>query len=146
MNRLEFRKDLKKEGESILYKLRNNLYSYKDVFRTDISDLFFERIKEMKEDLSIAESVAIHEQLEREGKLNGSTYLWYENYKDYIKDKAKHKKTILVEKPPTGFLKPDLKSIVRIFELVSIDIEFDEDLYFDVKNFLTRYEILKDLS
>ena len=135
MNRLEFGKDLKKEGESLLYKLRNNLYSYKDVFRTDISDLFFERIKEIKEDLSIAQSVAIHEQLERERKLDGSTYLWYEKYKDYIKDKAKHKKTILVEKPLTGFFEPDLKSIVRIFELLSIDIEFDEDLYFDVKNF-----------
>ena len=35
MNRLEFGKDLKKEGESLLYKLRNNLYSYKDVFRTE---------------------------------------------------------------------------------------------------------------
>lgn len=135
MDRFKFTKDLKKEGESILYKLRNNLYSYKDVFRTDISDLFFLKIKEMKEDLSIAESVAIHEQLKREGKLDGSTYLWYENYKDYIKDKAKHKKTKLVEKPLYGFFKPDLESIVRIFELVNIDIEFDEDLYFDVKNF-----------
>lgn len=44
------------------------------------------------------------------------------------------------------FFKPDLESIVRIFELVNIDIEFDEDLYFDVKKFLTRYEIIEDLN
>lgn len=140
MDRFKFAKDLKKEGESIFYKLRDNL------IKMCLSDLFFERIKEMKEDLSIAESVAIHEQLKRESKLDGSTYLWYENYKDYIKDKAKHKKTKLVKKPLYGFFKPDLESIVRIFKLVNIDIEFDEDLYFDVKNFLTKYEIIEDLN
>lgn len=32
MDRFKFAKDLKKEGESIFYKLRDNLYSYKDVF------------------------------------------------------------------------------------------------------------------
>ena len=36
----------------------------------------------MKEDLNIAESVAIHEQLKREGKPIGDTIFWYHDYRD----------------------------------------------------------------
>ena len=47
----------------------------------------------MKEDLNIVESVAIDEQLKREGKPIGDTYLWYDKYLDYIRDKTEDKKT-----------------------------------------------------
>ena len=140
------KENLKKEGESLLHQLINSLKEYKDVFRTNISDSFFESIKEMKEDLNIAESVAIHEQLEREGKPIGDTIFWYHDYEKYTKDKSKDKKIRLVETAPSGFFKPDLESIARIFELVEIDFEFDGDLRFDVRMFLRKYELYKDLK
>ena len=95
----------------------------------------------MKEDLNIAESVAIHEQLKREGKPIGDTYLWYDKYLDYIRDKTEDKKQRLLDTASSGFFRPDLKSIARIFELVDIDVELFEDLYFDVKRFLLKYEL-----
>ena len=129
------KENLKKEGESLLIQLRDSLEEFKDFFRLNFSDSFFESIKEMKEDLNIAESVAIHEQLEREGKPVGDTIFWYHNYEEYTKDKSKDKKTRLIETAPSGFFRPDLESIVRIIELVKVDTEFNEDLYFDVKYF-----------
>ena len=137
---------LKKEGESLLIQLRDSLEEFKDFFRLNFSDSFFESIKEIKEDLNIAESVAIHEQLEREGKSLGGTIFWYHNYEKYTKDKSKDKKTRLIETAPSGFFKPDLESIVRIFELVDIDFEFDGDLRYDVKMFLKKYEMYQDLK
>ena len=140
------KENLKKEGESLLHQLRDSLTEFKDFFRLNFSDSFFESIKEMKEDLNIAESVAIHEQLKREGKGIGDTIFWYHDYEEYTKDKLKDKKTKLVETAPSGFFRPDLESIARIFELVDIDFEFDGDLRYDVQMFLKKYEMYQDLK
>ena len=137
---------LKNEGESLLYRFRNFLIEFKDFFRLNFDDSFFELIKKIKEELNIAESVAIHEQLKREGKPLGDTIYWYHHYKEYTKDRSKDNKTRLVETAPSAFFKPDLESIVRILELVKIDVEFNEDLYFDVKYFLKKYELYQEFK
>ena len=136
--------ELEKEGEKLLEQLRNSLNQFKDFFRMDFDDSFLELIKKIKEDLNIAESVTIHGQLKREGKPLGDTIYWYDDYEAYTKDKSKDKKTRLVETAHSGFFKPDLESIVRILELVDIDMEFDEDLYFDVKYFLKKYNMYQE--
>ena len=79
--------NLKEEGESLFFQLRSNLKEFKDIFRLNCSDLYFETIKKMKEDLNIAESVAICEQLKREDQPLNDTFYWYNNYEQYIKDK-----------------------------------------------------------
>ena len=70
---------------------------------------FFEPIKRMKEDLNIAESVAMYKQLEREGKPIGEYLFWYHDYEEYEKDKTEDKKTNLVNTAPSGFLDLILK-------------------------------------
>ena len=140
------KENLKEEGTSLLNKLRDSLEEYGDVFRKNISDSFFKSIKEMKEDLTIAESVAIHGQMEREGEPIGGTIFWYHDYEDYSEDKSKDKKIRLIETAPSGYFRPDLESIVRILELVDIDDEFDGDLRHDVKTLLRKYEIYQDLK
>ena len=121
----------------------------------------------MKNDLIIAESVALHEQLKREGKPVGATLIWYDKYINYLnlkskyskhcnnfveredikdfRDELKNIKTNLVETAPSGSVRPDFKSIVRILDFIHIEMEFDEDLYFDVKIFLKRYEMYQDM-
>ena len=69
--------------------------------------------------------------------------------REYIKDfrdELKDVETSLVETAPSGSVRPDLKSIGKIFEGVHINMEFDEDLYFDVKRFLKRYEMYDMIS
>ena len=51
----------------------------------------------------------------------------------------------LVETVPSGSVRTDLKSIVRIFEGIHINMEFDENLYFDVERFVKRYEMYQDI-
>ena len=46
----------------------------------------------MKEDLSIVESVAMFEQLKREGKPLGEKLDWHTNYVKYLSDKSEDKK------------------------------------------------------
>ena len=135
------REDLKQEGKSLLKQFRNTLKEFNDIFRLNYSDSDFESIKKMKEDLNIAESVAICEQLKREGKPNHYTYRWYDKYKDYVINKAKIKRQTLLDTAPSGFFNPDLESIYRIFELVDIEVELFEDLHFDVKRFLIKYKL-----
>ena len=117
-----------------------------------------------RDDLVIAESVALHEP-----KPTNATCIWFKNYEKYIKLKkiiSDHKKENFLEFEedledfcdelekikyklvvdcPLGNVKPSLESIVRIFELVDIDMEIDEDLYFYIKTFLKRYAVYKDL-
>ena len=66
--------------------------------------------------------------------------------KNIKKDKTEDKKTILVNTAPSGFFRPDFESIFRILELVDIDIEIFEDLYFDVRLILKKYEIYQVLK
>ena len=157
--------NLEKEGKSLLEKLRNLLNDvFTDEFRSCLPKSFFDVVRFYKDELVIAESVALHEQ-----KPTNETCIWFKDYEEYIKLKkiiSDHKKENFVEFEkylkdfddelekikvklvvdcPLGNVKPNLKSIVRIFELVNIDMEIDEDLYFDIKHFLDRYKIYEDL-
>ena len=105
---------------------------------TSFCSSYFETIKRMKEDLNIAESVAMYEQLKREGKPLGENLHWYHYYEEYKKDKTEDKKTRLVNTAPSGFFRPDFESIFRILDLVDIDMEIFEDLYFDVRIVLNK--------
>ena len=160
--------NLEKEGASLLCELKNELREEIDLFRSTSSNSYNESIKQMQHDLIIAESVVLHEQLEREGKPVGATSLWYDKYLNYLelmskysnhfdkfvdredikdfRDELKDIETNLVETAPSGSVRPDLKSIGKIFEGVHINMEFDEDLYFDVKRFLKRYEMYDMIS
>ena len=59
------KEELKQEGESLLHQLRNTLNEFEDILRLNYSDSDFKSSKKMKEDLNIAGSVAIHEQLKK---------------------------------------------------------------------------------
>ena len=138
---------LKKEGEELIDKLKDGLNEYKDFFRMRrYFNSFFEPIKRMKEDLNIAESLAMFEQLQREGKPLGEYFSWHFKYENYKKDKTADKKTSLVNTAPSGFFIPDFESIFRILGLVDIEMDIFEDLYFDIKNVLEKYRIYKDLK
>ena len=134
------KESLKEEGKSLLKQLRGLLKEFEDIFRMDYDDEFFKTIKKIKENLKIAESIAICEQIKREGKPTGDTYYWYNDYLAYKIIKTKDKKDKLLLKAPKGDFCPDLESIVRILELVNLYMEISEDLYFDVINFLKKYE------
>ena len=138
---------LKREGEELTDQLKNSLDEFKDLFRmTSFCSSYFETIKRMKEDLNIAESVATYEQLKREGKPLGENLHWYHYYEEYKEDKTEDKKTRLVDTAPSGFFRPDFESISRILDLVDIDMEIFEDLYFDVRLVLKKYEIYQVLK
>ena len=161
--------NLEKEGTSLLYKLKDELSEYKDIFRTTMSESFTNSIIKMKEDLVIAESIALHEQLQREEKPVGDTTFWYDDHNNYLKMKSKYRnhyydflnkneddvkdfkdelenmRTKIVETTPSGSIRPDLKSIVRILEFVYIDDKFDGDLRSDVLKFVKRYKMNQDL-
>ena len=107
---------------------------------------FFETINKIKENLKLAESVAICEQIKREGKPDGDTYHWYNAYLAYRIIKTKDKKDKLLSKAPKGNFCRDLESIARILELVNLDMEISEDLYFGVIGFLKKYEAYKCLK
>ena len=115
----------------------------------------------MKCELVLVESAALHEQLLREGKPIGDTFIWYDKYNKYLylmskfsknidpfleirgledfRDELKDIKTRLVETAPFVSVKPDFESIIRILEGVKVDTEIYKDLYFDLKRFF--YEI-----
>ena len=139
---------LKREGEKLIDQLKNSLDDYEDLFRMKsfFCDSFYESIKRMKEDLNIAESVAMYEQLKREGKPLGENLHWYYDYEEYKKDKTEDKKSRLVDTAPSGFFRPDFESIFRILDLVDIEMEIFEDLYFDVSLVLKKYEIYQILK
>ena len=110
---------------------------FTDEFRSCLSESFFDDVRFYKDKLVIAESIALHEQ-----KPTNETCIWFMDYEKYIKlkklisdhrkenfeefeDKLKdfdeeleEIKVKLVLDCPLGNLKPNLKSIVRIFELV----------------------------
>ena len=157
--------NLEKEGKSLLEKLRRTLNSsFKDEFRSCLSESFFDDVRKYRDELVIAESVALHEQ-----KPTNATCIWFKYYEKYIKLKkiiSDHKKENfeefeedledfddelekikykLVVDYPLGNVKPSLESIVRIFELVNVDMEIDEDLNFYIKTFLKQYAVYKDL-
>ena len=74
----------------------------------------------------------------------GECNFWYLKYSSYLEDKTEYKRKILVEEAPSGFFRPDFESIFRILELVDIEMEIFEDLYFDIEDVLEKYKIYKD--
>ena len=110
------KESLKEEGKSLLKQLRGLLKEFEDIFRMDYHEAFFETINKIKENLKLAESVAICEQIKREGKPDGDTYHWYNDYLAYRIIKTKDKKDKLLAKAPKGFFCPDLESIARILD------------------------------
>ena len=154
--------NLEKEGKDLLGKLRSLLNDeLTDQFRSCLSESLFDDVRKYKDDLVIAESVALHEQ-----KPSNETCIWFQDYEKYIKlkeiisdhkkenfkefedeledfdDEFEEMKVQIVVDCPSGNVKPSLKSIVRIFELVDIDMEIDEDLYFDIKHFFRSIQSL----
>ena len=140
------KESLKEEGKSLLKQLRGLLKEFEDIFRMDYDEAFFETINKIKENLKLAESVALCAQIKREGKPDGDTYHWYNDYLAYRIIKTKDKKDELLSKAPKGFFCPDLESIARILDLINLDMEINEDLYFDVSNFLKKYEAYQVLE
>ena len=140
------KESLKEEGKLLLKQLRALLKEFEDIFRMDYDEEFVKTINKIKENLKIAESVAICEQIKREGKPDGDTYHWYNDYLAYKIINTKDKKDELLSKAPKGSFCPDLKSIVRILDLINLDMEIDEDLYFNVSNFLKKYEAYQVLE
>ena len=140
------KESLKEEGKSLLKQLRGLLKKFEDIFRMDFDEEFYKSVNTIRENLKIAESVALCEQIKREGKPDGDTYHWYNNYLAYKIIKTKDKKDELLSKAPKGFFCPDLESIARILDLINLDMEIDEDLYFDVSNFLKKYEAYQVLE
>ena len=130
---------LKVDAELLLERLRNTVKEFKDFFRLNLPQSFFEAVKNLKEDLNIAESVAMCEQLKREGKpIN------IQNEEEEQRNKKEERRNIkekLLNTAPSGFFKPDLKSIVRIFDLIDLDMEINEDLCYDIKHFIKKYEV-----
>ena len=139
------KESLKEEGKSLLKQLRGLLKEFEDIFRMDFDEEFYKSVNTIRENLKIAESVAICEQIKREGKPTGDTY-WYNDYLAYKIIKTKDKKDKLLSKAPKGNFCPDLESIARILELVNLDMEISEDLYFGVIGFLKKYEAYKCLK
>ena len=130
---------LKVDAELLLERLRNTVKEFKDFFRLNLPQSFFEAVKNLKEDLNIAESVAMCEQLKREGKpINIQNE---EEEQRNKKEERRNKKEKLLNTAPSGFFKPDLKSIVRIFDLIDLDMEINEDLCYDIKHFIKKYEV-----
>ena len=157
--------NLEKEGKNLLEKLRDLLNdTFTDEFRSCLSHSFYEAVRQYKDELVIAESVALHKQ-----KPTNESCIWFEDYEKYIKLKkiiSDHKKENfeyfeddlkdfdselgkikdkLVINYPSGGVNPSLESIVRIFELVDVEMELNEDLYFYIQTFLRRYAVYKEL-
>ena len=161
--------NLEKEGKKLLDVLRDYLSKKQDVFRSTFCDSYNEEIMKMKSEFILVETAALHEQLLREGKPIGDTFIWYDKYNKYLnlmskfsknidpfleirgledfRDELKNMKTRLVKTAPSAppmFLRPDFESIIRILKGLEVDIELYEDLYFDVKRFLMRYELYQN--
>ena len=126
---------LQKEGEKVLENLRDLLNkTFTDQFRSCLGESFHEAINQYKDELVIAESVALHEQ-----KPTYDSHFWFNDYEKYVKLKkviSDHKKENfedfeddlkdfdselgkikdkLVINYPSGGVNPSLESMVRIF-------------------------------
>ena len=160
--------NLTKEGNILLYQYRDFVNSYKvDVFRSQIPDAD-KYAKELRDDLIIIESKVIYNQRvkDQEGlgyklfiwmldydeyenkkeifELSKSKFVDYDDYKDFHMA-FKNEKEMLVRNAPFGEVKPTLENIVDIFKDIELDMEFNEDIYYEIKTFLKRYEMYKEL-
>ena len=140
-----------KKAWLLLDKLRSEIDdNYKDFFRSCYlsKDLYY-TVKRLKEDLNIAESLAIIKQKKRQKEEKVEHYsnvVWELDYKSYSKTKSPTIRQKLLSNHIVAFFLPDLESIMFIIKFLYKRDElliFDEDLYFDFKDILEEYNIIK---
>ena len=135
------KEDTKKEGIKLLSDLR--------VFIKDLENSkdFEDLIKKTKEDLRIAENVAMYFQAKRENKQEFNSCSWFDKYQSYVMNKTEDAREKLLEAIPSSVsFSPDLESIEKIFLMLDFEMELNEDLYYDVKRFLCKNFLLIDLK
>ena len=131
------KEDTKKEGIKLLSDLR--------VFIKDLekSKDFEDLIKKTKEDLRIAENVAMYFQAKRENKQEFNSCSWFDKYQSYVMNKTEDAREKLLEAIPSSVsFSPDLESIEKIFLMLDFEMELNEDLYYDIKRFLCKNFLL----
>ena len=127
------KEDTKKEGIMLLSDLRNTLKALEDF--KDFEDL----IKKTKEDLRIAENVAMYLQAKRENKQDFNSCSWFDKYQSYVMNKTEDAREKLLEAIPSSVsFSPDLESIEKIFLMLDFEMELNEDLYYDIKTFYVK--------
>ena len=107
------KEDTKKEGIMFLSDLRNTLKALEDF--KDFEDL----IKKTKEDLRIAENVAMYLQAKRENKQDFNSCSWFDKYQSYVMNKTEDAREKLLEAIPSSVsFSPDLESIENYISYV----------------------------
>ena len=135
------KEDTKKEGIMLLSDLKNTLNFLEDFEGLEDS------IKKIKEDLIIAENVAMYFQAKRENKQEFNSCSWFDKYQSYVMNKTEDAREKLLEAIPSSVsFSPDLESIEKIFLMLDFEMELNEDLYYDVKRFLCKNFLLIDLK
>ena len=135
------KEDTKKEGIKLLSDLR--------VFIKDLENSkdFEDLIKKTKEDLRIAENVAMYFQAKRENKQEFNSCSWFDKYQSYVMNKTEDAREKLLEAIPSSVsFSPDLESIEKIFLMLDFEMELNEDLYYDIKRFLCKNFLLIGLK
>ena len=135
------KEDTKKEGIKLLSDLR--------VFIKDLENSkdFEDLIKKTKEDLRIAENVAMYFQAKRENKQEFYSCSWFDKYQSYVMNKTEDAREKLLEAIPSSVsFSPDLESIEKIFLMLDFEMELNEDLYYDIKRFLCKNFLLIGLK
>ena len=135
------KEDTKKEGIKLLSDLR--------VFIKDLENSkdFEDLIKKTKEDLRIAENVAMYFQAKRENKQEFNSCTWFDKYQSYVMNKTEDAREKLLEAIPSSVsFSPDLESIEKIFLMLDFEMELNEDLYYDFKRFLCKNFLLIGLK
>ena len=135
------KEDTKKEGIKLLSDLR--------VFIKDLENSkdFEDLIKKTKEDLRIAENVAMYFQAKRENKQEFNSCTWFDKYESYVMNKTEDAREKLLEAIPSSVsFSPDFESIEKIFLMLDFEMELNEDLYYDIKRFLCKNFLLIGLK
>ena len=135
------KEDTKKEGIKLLSDLR--------VFIKDLENSkdFEDLIKKTKEDLRIAENVAMYFQAKRENKQEFNSCTWFDKYQSYVMNKTEDAREKLLEAIPSSVsFSPDFESIEKIFLMLDFEVELNEDLYYDIKRFLCKNFLLIGLK
>ena len=135
------KEDTKKEGIMLLSDLKNTLNFLEDFEGLEDS------IKKIKEDLIIAENVAMYFQAKRENKQEFNSCSWFDKYQSYVMNKTEDAREKLLEAIPSSVsFSPDLESIEKIFLMLDFEMELNEDLYYDIKRFLCKNFLLIGLK
>ena len=121
------KEDTKKEGIMPFSDLKNTLNFLEDFEGLEDS------IKKIKEDLIIAENVAMYFQAKRENKQEFNSCSWFDKYQSYVMNKTEDAREKLLEAIPSSVsFSPDLESIEKIFLMLDFEMELNEDLYYDI--------------